>query len=91
MVTLTSVFLTIHNGQTITYDDIGNPTDYRDGMTFEWSNGRQLDSYTKGDTNVEYTYDNDGMRLTKTVDGVEYTYLYENGLLVQETRGVVSR
>ena len=27
------------------------------------------------------------MRLSKTVDGVEHTYLYENGLLVQETRG----
>ncbi len=27
------------------------------------------------------------MRLTKTVDGKLYTYLYKNGLLVQETRG----
>ena len=27
------------------------------------------------------------MRLSKTVDGVKYTYLYEGGLLVQETRG----
>lgn len=33
------------------------------------------------------TYDANGMRLSKTVDGVEYTYLYQDGLLVQETRG----
>ena len=36
---------------------------------------------------VEYTYDDTGLRLTKTVNGEKYTYLYEGGLLVQETRG----
>lgn len=56
-------------------------------MTMSWSNGRQFDSLTKNGNTVNYTYDTNGMRLSKTVDGVEYTYLYENGLLVQETRG----
>ena len=66
---------------------IGNPIKYRDGIIFSWSNGRQLDSYTKDGKTVSYTYDTDGMRLSKTVGDVEYTYLYEGGLLVQETRG----
>ncbi len=79
--------LTSYNGQAITYDEIGNPINYRDGITFSWSKGRQLDSYTKNGETVSYTYDNDGMRLTKTVGGVEYTYIYKNGLLIQETRG----
>ena len=79
--------LTSYNGQAITYDEIGNPINYRDGITFSWSKGRQLDSLTKNGETVSYTYDDSGMRLTKTVDGVKYTYLYEGGLLVQETRG----
>ena len=79
--------LTAYNGQAITYDEIGNPLTYRDGFTFSWSNGRRLDSYTKGDTTVEYTYDTDGMRLTKKIGNTNYTYLYNEGLLVQETRG----
>ena len=34
--------LTKYNDTDIEYDDIGNPLVYRDGFTFEWSNGRQL-------------------------------------------------
>ena len=79
--------LTTYEGQAITYDNIGNPLTYRDGFTFTWSNGRQLQSLTKDGKTVNYTYDDSGMRLSKTVDGVEYTYLYIDGLLVQETRG----
>ena len=30
--------LTSYNGQSITYDAIGNPLQYRDGMTFTWQN-----------------------------------------------------
>ena len=79
--------LTSYNKPPIEYDAIGNPITYRDGMSMLWSNGRQLDSYTKDGKTVSYTYDTDGIRLTKTVDNVKYTYLYENGLLIQETRG----
>ncbi len=79
--------LTAYNGQAITYDEIGNPLKYRDDIDLTWSNGRQLSSYTKGDTTVEYTYDTDGMRLTKKIGNTNYTYLYNEGLLVQETRG----
>jgi YD repeat-containing protein len=39
--------LTGYNNDIFTYDAIGNPLNYRDGITFTWSNGRQLQSYSK--------------------------------------------
>ncbi|HCW79998.1 MAG TPA: hypothetical protein DG942_02695, partial [Ruminococcaceae bacterium] len=39
--------LTEYNGQAITYDEIGNPLAYRDGMSFTW-NGRQMNSAKVG-------------------------------------------
>ena len=32
---------TRYNGETITYDEIGNPLSYRDGMEMTWLNGRK--------------------------------------------------
>ena len=58
--------LTDYNGQTITYDAIGNPISYRDGMTFAWQHGRELKSLTAGGKTTSYTYDEDGYRMTKT-------------------------
>lgn len=34
--------LTEFDGDTITYDEIGNPLNYRDVMTFKWQNGCKL-------------------------------------------------
>ncbi len=59
--------LTSYNGDTITYDAIGNPLQYRNGISFTWVNGRQLQSYAKGNTNVSYTYDSNGMRLSSNL------------------------
>ena len=79
--------LTSYNGQSITYDEIGNPLTYRDGMSMTWKNGRQLATLTNGDTSISYGYDSDSVRTTKTVNGVKYTYAYLNGQLLYETRG----
>ena len=79
--------LTSYNGQSITYDEIGNPLTYRDGMSMTWKNGRQLTTLTNGDTSISYGYDSDSVRTTKTVNGVKYTYAYLNGQLLYETRG----
>ncbi len=79
--------LTSYNGQSITYDEIGNPLTYRDGMSMTWKNGRQLATLTNGDTSISYGYDSDSVRTTKTVNGVKYTYAYLNGHLLYETRG----
>lgn len=77
--------LTNYNGQSISYDAIGNPTTYR-GATATWF-GRQMQSYTKGSTAVTYKYDSDGLRTQKTVNGKVYDYYYVDGSLVYEKRG----
>ena len=56
-------------------------------MTMTWQNGRQFATLQKGSTGVSYTYDSDGIRATKTVNGEKYTYQYLDGKLIHETRG----
>ena len=79
--------LTRYNGETITYDEIGNPLSYRDGMEMTWLNGRKLTTLQSGNDSISYKYDSNGVRTSKTVNGVEYTYEYLNGKLMHETRG----
>ena len=79
--------LTRYNGEAITYDEIGNPLSYRDGMTMTWLNGRKLTTLQSGNDSISYKYDSNGVRTSKTVNGVEYTYEYLNGHLMHETRG----
>ncbi len=76
--------LTSYDGQTITYDNIGNPLTYR-GKTHSW-NGRRLESV--GTTT--YTYDADGLRTSKTVAGVTTYYTWEDGNLIHQTDGTTS-
>jgi len=76
--------LTTYNGQNLTYDAMGNPLNYRDGITFTWQNGRELASCTKAGTTITYTYDINGMRTSKDIEGVgTVNYVYENGKLLQ--------
>ena len=79
--------LTSYKGQTITYDEIGNPLQYRDGMTMTWKNGRQLSSLQNGNNSVNYNYDSNSVRVSKNVNNTEYKYVYLNGLLLFESRG----
>ena len=84
--------MTSYNGQSITYDEIGNPLTYRDGMTMTWT-GRQLTTLTQNSKQNTYKYDVDGLRLEKTAGGVTTQYQYVNGQLLGEKRsnGVVLR
>ena len=81
--------LTAYDGEALTYDAIGNPLSYYNGTrwTFTWEDGRQLATATDGTTNVSYTYDSDGIRTSKTVNGVKHTYVYASGKLLRETFG----
>ena len=79
--------LTSYNGETITYDEIGNPLSYRDGMEMTWLNGRKLTTLQYGNDSISYKYDSNGVRTSKTVNGVEYKYEYLGGQLMHETRG----
>lgn len=77
--------LTGYGNKTIAYDEIGNPTSYL-GATLIWR-GRELAGYEKGNKQISYSYDVDGMRYQKivTTDGVEtarYDYVYSDGKLI---------
>ena len=84
--------MTSYNGQSITYDEIGNPLTYRDGMTMAWT-GRQLTTLSQNGKQNTYKYDVDGLRLEKTAGGVTTQYQYVNGQLLGEKRsnGVILR
>ena len=80
-----SKLLKSYDGKNIDYDAIGNPTYYL-GADLTWTNGRQLKKYQTDDITVTYTYDDAGMRTSKTVNGKESTYLYLDGKLHGEVR-----
>lgn len=70
--------LTKVNGSNISYDANGNPLSYRDGMSFEWENGRILKNINTSDKAVQMSYDSNGMRTQKSVDGVKTNYYYDS-------------
>ena len=72
--------LTKYNGKAIVYDAIGNPTSY-DGWTYEWQAGRQLKKMVKSGTTAEYTYDHNGLRVKKAVNGVTTDYVLHGKLI----------
>jgi len=79
--------LTNYNGTNITYDAIGNPLSYRGGMSFTWADGRKLATVTKGTDSISYTYNSDGLRNSKTVNGVTTEYYWLNGMLQGQKTG----
>ena len=76
--------LTNFNGQTITYDEIGNPTTIGN-KSLSW-NGRQLQQIADGENIYTYSYNADGQRVSKTVtqtDGtVTVTEFFYNGSIL---------
>ena len=78
----------VNNTGYITYDEIGNPLNYRDGMSFTWRNGRWLSTTTLNDgTKVTYRYNANGMRTQKKVGSKVTDYYYDsnNNLIAQKT------
>ena len=82
--TLWKDLLTSYNGQAITYDEIGNPLTYRDGMTMTWEHGRQLSTLTKDGGSISYTYNADGVRTSKTVNGQTTEYILDGSTILGE-------
>ena len=81
--------LTAYNGSSITYDAIGNPTSYYNGYIFTWQKGRQLAGAVSGTNTVSYTYNNDGYRTSKTVNGTLVQYTLEGSQVRFERNGDV--
>ena len=80
--------LTEFDGDSITYDKNGNPLTYRDGMSFEWENGRILKKINTSDKAIQMNYDSNGMRTQKSIDGVKTNYYYDsNNNLFALTKG----
>ena len=83
--------LTSYNGKTITYDAIGNPLTYYNGIKFVWQNGRELASLTTSSgTGVTYTYDSDGIRTSKKVGSVTTDYILAGGKAGYENNGIIT-
>ena len=77
--------LTEYDGQTITYDAIGNPLQYR-GMNLTWSNGRELYSATKDGATTTYRYNKDGMRNRKYLGDGTVIYQIQGSLISGEQK-----
>ena len=80
-----SDLLTNFNGESITYDEIGNPLTIGN-KSLEWT-GRQLQSITDGDSEISYTYNGDGLRTSKTVNGTKTEYYYNGSILAGQKTG----
>ena len=78
--------VTAIGGKAITYDTIGNPLTY-DGWTFTWKAGRMLASMVKTGTNAQFTYDHNGLRIKKVVNGVTTNYTLNGNNIVHMTQG----
>ena len=80
--------LTSYDGESITYDASGNPTNYL-GAALVWE-GQRLKSYTPKDASsgransYVYSYDENGIRTRKTI-GSTVTDYYYNGTLLMGT------
>lgn len=80
--------LTAVDGVTISYDKIGNPLNWYNGSSWilTWENGRQLKEikHISGGRKTTFTYDADGLRLSKTFEGTTHDYTYAGGKLLRE-------
>ena len=77
--------LTAVDGVPITYDQIGNPLN--DGeWTYTWENGRQLARMQSIDTDASFVYNENGLRVQKTVNGVVTDYTLHGKNIVHMTQ-----
>ncbi len=71
--------LIFYDGQPIIYDAQGNPTEYL-GHNLTWEKGRQLKSFD----NIQYTYNANGIRTSKTIAGNKHTYILDGAKILKE-------
>ena len=74
--------LTNYNGTNISYDSIGNPTNWIGISSLSWD-GRELDSITIANNHtVDYTYNSDGIRTRKYEFNGNEQYLYDHSYVL---------
>ena len=74
------------NGVDLTYDANGNVLTYGD-KEYTWNSGRNLESIIDGNNKYSYTYDENGIRTSKTVNGVTTYYNTKDGVILSQTDG----
>lgn len=75
--------LTGVNGNPLSYDANGNLLSYN-GVRYRWSRGKLLSSVTTEENTCFYTYDNNGYRLSKDVNGdITYFDVFNGKILAQ--------
>ena len=70
---------------TVSYDEMGNPTRYF-GAAMTWA-GKQLKYWGKSGKYVNFAYNEDGIRTQKNSDGILTNYYYNGSLLIGMTVG----
>ena len=70
---------------TVSYDEMGNPTRYF-GAAMTWA-GKQLKYWGKSGKYVNFAYNEDGIRTQKNADGILTNYYYNGSLLIGMTVG----
>ena len=80
--------LTAIGSTAITYDEIGNPR-FVGTTEFTWQNGRQLVKIESPNGALrdvyEFTYNDSGIRTSKTVNGIEHVYTLNGSQIVTES------
>ena len=71
-----------YNFETIEYDILGNPLTYRNN-DLSWSHGRQLDRFN----DITYKYNADGIRISKTINGVTTQYYLDGTKILAQSDG----
>ena len=81
--------LTAYDGHSISYDAGGNPTAWYDGAVMTWAKGRQLASIsaTNDHAALSFSYNADGLRLTKTAGTTTHRYTWQGNTLIAESYG----
>ena len=74
------------NGTELTYDAVGNVLTYGD-KEYLWNTGRHLASITDGDNEYTYTYDENGIRTSKTVKDNTTYFNTKDGVILSQTDG----
>ncbi len=80
--------LTCFDNENIEYDSIGNPIKIGNN-TLSWINGKELNKYVNTSKNqtIEYKYNIDGIRISKTINGVETRYFIDGqNIMFEETK-----
>ncbi len=78
--------LTSYNGESITYDAIGNPLTYLNGLRFTWT-GRQLTGISYNLIPGSYSYNADGIRTKKVINGTVTEYYLEGSRILGQKTG----